>query len=199
MVWDIPLLPLYARAHTDTRGKSWQIQGRKKLIVWSDYVRGRNPIAPFKRTQKQTYLVISKLQPFRRSRALFRMMPLSLPRYTFLSEFMGAGRPGWTRANSSVFFFSRTKNRYRFKKRASLEWREESKLVHLRQKRKPRSRSLQAHVLGMVVLPSGLLLQLSPPTMSGLRQESPELCGAHTERRSFSFSPTLSGCWPVTS
>lgn len=43
-----------------------------------------------------TYLVISKLQPFRRSRALFRMMPLSLPGYTFLSEFIGArwaGRP----------------------------------------------------------------------------------------------------------
>lgn len=41
-----------------------------------------------------TYLVISKLQPFRRSRALFRMMPLSLPGYTFLSEFIGAGRAG---------------------------------------------------------------------------------------------------------
>lgn len=43
-----------------------------------------------------TYLeLISKLHPFRRSRALFRMMPvLSRPRYTFISEFMGAGRAG---------------------------------------------------------------------------------------------------------
>lgn len=43
---------------------------------------------------RSSYLVISKLQPFRRSRALFRMMPLSLPRYAFLSEFMGAGQAG---------------------------------------------------------------------------------------------------------
>lgn len=50
------------------------------------------PLKKRKKEKKRTYLVISKLQPFRRSKALFRMMPLSLPRYTFLSEFMGAGR-----------------------------------------------------------------------------------------------------------
>lgn len=64
-----------------------------------------------KRTHKSTHLVISKLQPFRRSRALFRMMPLSLPRYTFLSEFMGAVRAGRPVGDSSSFFFPRRKNK----------------------------------------------------------------------------------------
>lgn len=48
--------------------------------------------------------MISKLQPFRRSRALFRMMPLSLPRYTFLSEFIGAGRAGRAEETAAISF-----------------------------------------------------------------------------------------------
>lgn len=57
---------------------------------------GCEPLVPVPDTKSSepSYLVISKLQPFRSSSALFRMMPLSLPRYTFLSEFIGAGRAG---------------------------------------------------------------------------------------------------------
>lgn len=39
-----------------------------------------SPSCPRQKWKERTYLVISKLQPFRRSWALFRMMPLSLPR-----------------------------------------------------------------------------------------------------------------------
>ena len=51
----------------------------------------KNGESPSRRRGNSAYLVISKLHPFRRSRALFRMMPgFSRPRYTFISEFMAA-------------------------------------------------------------------------------------------------------------
>lgn len=59
--------------------------------------------------KNRTYLVISKLQPFLSSRALFRMMPLSLPRYTFFSEFMGAGRAGRA-GDTAAFSFPKKKS-----------------------------------------------------------------------------------------
>lgn len=92
------------KAHTPS--SFWTNQAHNKLIVCSpsatsgDYRFGeRTPSRHHDRLLSQirkerTYLVISKLQPFRRSRALFRMMPLSLPGYTFLSEFIGARREG---------------------------------------------------------------------------------------------------------
>lgn len=130
MLWGHPSAPCQC-AHTHTQqilAKSpiHKVKGTQKLIVWPRvkcHFCGRDcslcgvvqplqsPSCPRQKPnqRERTYLVISKLQPFRRSKALFRMMPLSLPRYTFLSEFMGAGRAGRLGETAALSFQEKKK------------------------------------------------------------------------------------------